>query len=77
MLNLMISQQSQILEQYRQKIFFQELRFNLLTKMMEEKGFMSKNEFNVRWPQYLENDIGILGPDGVMKGTLKTTFYDC
>ena len=68
-------QQQQILDQYRVAIYNLELRFALLTKMMEEKGVMAKGEFDTRWPVYLKNDVGILEQDGKMVGTLRVTFY--
>lgn len=74
-LTLRVAQQSQIIDQYRVNIYNLELRFMLLCKMMEEKGFFAKGEFDKRWPQYLKSDVGVLGSDGVMEGSLKVTFY--
>jgi hypothetical protein len=69
------SQQQQILDQYRVAIYNLELKNELLVKMLEEKGIMAKNELNQRWPLYLKNDIGVIGPDGKMEGNLKVTIY--
>jgi hypothetical protein len=68
-------QQQQILDQYRVAIYNLELRFALLTKMMEEKGIMAKGEFDTRWPVYLKNDVGVLDQNGKMEGTLRVSFY--
>jgi hypothetical protein len=73
---LIINQQQQIVEQYRVSIFNSELQIKLLIKLLEEKGTLVKDEFNQRWPMYLKNDIGVIGPDGRMEGTLKVTMYD-
>ena len=75
--NLMLRtvQQQQILDQYRIAIYNLELRSALLIKMIEEKGFMVREEFDKRWPIYLKNDVGIIGPDGKMEGSLKISFY--
>lgn len=43
--------------------------------MMEEKGVFAEGEFDKRWPLYLKNDIGMVGPDGMMEGSLKIHFY--
>lgn len=75
-LNLKMSQQGQILEQYRVNIYNLELRFNLLAKMLEEKGLFSQGEYEKRWPIFLKNDVGVPGPDGVMEGSLRVTFYE-
>jgi hypothetical protein len=74
--SLKINQQGQILDQYRMSIFNLEIRLELLNKMLEEKGIMSAGELEKRWPLYLKNQIGVIGPDGVMEGSCKTTFYD-
>lgn len=74
-LNLKISQQGQILEQYRVNIYNLELRVNLLIKMLEEKGHFIPKEFEKRWPAYLKHDVGVPGSDGIMEGSLKVTFY--
>jgi len=76
-LTMRTAQQGQILDQYRNSIYTSELRFGLLLKILEEKGIMVKDEFNKRWPLYLKNDIGIIGPDGIMEGVCLTTFYGC
>lgn len=76
LLNLKINQINAVLDQYRLGIHNLELRFTLLNKMLEEKGIFALKEFEKRWPQYLKNDIGVQGPDGVMEGSLKVTFYD-
>lgn len=73
---LRLNQQQQILDQYRVTIYESELKLNLLIKIMEEKGIMAKEEFSKRWPLYLRNDVGVLGPDGRMEGTLKITHYE-
>jgi hypothetical protein len=70
------AQQGQILDQYRGSIYTAELRFELLLKMLEEKGILVKDEFNKRWPLYLKNDIGVIGPEGVMEGSLKVSFWE-
>ena len=75
--SLRINQQQQVLEQYRVNIYNMELRFKLLNQMLEEKGIMAKDEFEKRWPLYLKNDIGVLGPNGQMEGSLKVTMYGC
>lgn len=74
-LNLRTTQQSQILEQYRMNLYTLELRINLAIKMMEEKGIFAPGEFEKRWPIYLNNDIGAIGPDGIMEGSLCIRFY--
>jgi len=76
-LNLRTTQQSQILDQYRMNIYNMELRTNLVIKMMEEKGVFAAGEFDKRWPLYLSNDIGAIGPNGVMDGSLRVKFYGC
>lgn len=74
-LNLRTAQQSQILDQYRMNIYNLELRINLVIKMMEEKGVFASGEFDKRWPLYLSNDIGAIGANGMMEGSLKVTLY--
>jgi hypothetical protein len=74
-LMLRTMQQQQILDQYRVAIYNLELRSALMVKMMEEKGFMAKEEFDKRWPVYLKNEVGIIGPEGKMEGSLKVSFY--
>ena len=74
-MSLKISQMMQILDQYRMNIFNMDLRFQLLTKMLEEKGVFVKEEFAKRWPIFLKSDVGVVGQDGVMEGVLKVTFY--
>ena len=74
-LSLKLTQHNQILEQYRMSIYNLELRFDLLVRMMEEKGIFAAEEFQKRWPVYLQKDIGVVGSDGVMEGSLKVTFY--
>ena len=76
LLNLRTAQQGQILEEYRSNIFHIELKINLVIKLLEEKGVLLKNEFDQRWPQYLRNDVGTVGPEGRMEGTLKVTMYE-
>lgn len=74
-LSLRQGQQGQILEQYRSGAYNSDLRFTLLLKMLEEKGVMAKGEFDTRWPLYLKNDVGVVGPDGQMEGSLRVTFF--
>ena len=74
-LSLRSSQQAQILDEYRVAIFTLEQKFALLVRMIEERGFMAKGEFDKRWPICLRNDIGVLGPDGVMEGSLTVRRY--
>jgi hypothetical protein len=73
--SLKFNQQQQILDQYRMNIYNSDLKFNLLLKMMEEKGLMAKDEFNKRWPLYLKSDVGVIDESGRMKGELKISFY--
>lgn len=75
LLTLKTNQQSQILDQYRGNIYNLELRQSLIVKMMEEKGIFATGEFDKRWPLFLKNDIGMIGPDGIMEGSLKIYFY--
>ena len=75
-LQLRTMQQQQILDQYRVNIYNMELRFQLLIKMLEEKGLMAKDEFNKRWPIYLKNEVGVIGPEGKMEGTMKVSMYE-
>ena len=65
----------QVIDQYRSSIYNLELKNDLLIKMLEEKGIMAKEEFGKRWPLYLKNDVGIIGPQGKMDGEMKVTFY--
>lgn len=74
-LNLQIAQLNQISEQYRVNLYNTELRFNLLLKMLEEKGIFMGGELDKRWPIYLKNDVGVPGPDGIMEGSLRHKFY--
>ena len=76
LLSLRTAQQGQVLDQYRMNIYNLELRVNLLIKMMEEKGIMAAEEFDKRWPLFLKNDVGAIGADGIMEGSLKVNFYD-
>ena len=75
-LSLLANQQQQIIDQYRTGIYTLELQQNLIIKMLEEKGIFAKEEFAKRWPLYLKNDIGVMGPDGQMDGILKISFYN-
>lgn len=75
LLSLRVGQQGQIIEEYRLNLYNQELKVSLLIKMMEEKGVFTVGEFEKRWPMFLRNDVGVVGPDGVMEGVLKKTFY--
>lgn len=70
------NQHQQIIEQYRSSIYTLELKFDLFVKMFEEKGLFAKDEFNKRWPLYLQNDVGVMGPDGKINGSLKVTMYE-
>jgi len=74
-LRLQINQQNQVLEQYRTEMYNATLRFNLLQKILEDRGVLVKGEFDSRWPQYLRSDIGVVGPDGMMDGSLKVSKY--
>jgi hypothetical protein len=74
-LNMRTAQQGQIIDQYRVNIYNTELRFELLVKMLEEKGIFVKGEFEKRWPLYLKSEIGVIGEGGVMSGSMRTTFY--
>lgn len=74
-LSLKTGQMMSILDQYRMNLFNQDLRINLLVKMLEEKGIFAKDEFTKRWPLYLKNDVGVLGSDNVMQGSLRVSFY--
>jgi hypothetical protein len=76
LLNLRLSQQTQILDQYRLNLYNMELKIGLIVKMMEEKGVFALGEFDKRWPLFLKNDVGVLGPDGVMEGDIKISFYN-
>jgi len=75
LLSLKVGQISSILEQYRANIYNLELRQQLLTKILEEKGILVSGEFDQRWPTYLKNNVGVLGPDGIMEGSLKIRIY--
>lgn len=75
LMSLKVNQITQIIDQYRLNIYNLELKNALLIKMMEEKGLFANEEFGRRWPVYLKNDVGVQGPDGVMQGTLRVTFY--
>ena len=74
-LTMKMAQVGQIIDQYRVEIYNSELRMNLMIKILEEKGIMVKDEFTKRWPQYLKNDVGVAGPDGIMEGSMRTIFY--
>lgn len=76
LLNLKVNQMTQILEQYRMDIYNLELRLSLLIKMVEEKGIFAGGEYEKRWPLYLKNDIGAMGQNGVMEGSLKVHLYN-
>jgi hypothetical protein len=69
------TQTEQTMDQYRMNIYQEGLKFNLLLKMLAEKGIFAQEEFEKRWPLFLKNDVGVLGPDGRMEGTLKVTMY--
>jgi hypothetical protein len=76
-LSLRTGQLAQIQDQFRYDVYNLQLKLDLLIKMLEEKGHMVKGEFDKRWPTYLKNDVGAIGPDGMMEGSLKVTFYGC
>jgi hypothetical protein len=72
---LRTNQQQQILDQYRSNIYNLELKLTMVGKMLEEKSLLAKDEIEKRWPLYLKNDVGVIGPNGLMEGRLKVTFY--
>jgi len=76
LIGLKIAQLSQIVEQYRSNMYTTELRFNLLLKMLEEKGMFLAGELDKRWPQYLQKEIGVPDQNGMMEGTLKCHLYE-
>ena len=73
---LNLSYHKQLIDRMRLTIYNNELRFNLLVKMLEEKGILANQELEKRWPLYLKNDIGAMGSDRIMSGSLKVTFYN-
>ena len=75
LLSLRINQQTQVLEENRMAMYNQELRLALLIKILEEKGVLVAGEFDKRWPLYLKNDVGAMGPGGVMEGTLRVSKF--
>lgn len=75
-LSLKTNQMMGILDQYRMNLFNQDLRLNLLVKMLEEKGIFAKEEYAKRWPIFLKNDVGVVGQDNMMEGSLKVTHYE-
>jgi hypothetical protein len=75
LLNLKVNQQNQIFEESRMAMYTQELRLALLIKMLEEKGVLVMGEYDKRWPLYLKNDVGAMGPNGVMEGSLVIKIY--
>jgi hypothetical protein len=76
LLSLRSAQQNQILDQHRVTMYNLDLRLNLIIKLLEEKGIFVPGEFDKRWPLFLKNDIGAIGPDGIMEGSLKIYFYE-
>ena len=74
-ISLKIGQLAQVQDQFRIESYNLQLKVDLLTRMLEEKGILAQGEFDKRWPLYLKNDIGVLGPDGVMEGSLRVNFY--
>jgi len=74
-ISLRTGQLSQIQDQFRVEVYNLQLKVDLLIKMMEEKGQLAQEEFGKRWPLYLKNNIGVLGPDGMMEGSLSVKFY--
>jgi hypothetical protein len=75
MMSLRTGQLAQIQDQFRVETYNMQLKFSLLMKMLEEKGILVKDEFEKRWPLYLKNDVGAIGPDGMMDGSLSVKFY--
>ena len=75
LLSLRINQQTQVLEESRLAMYNQELRLALLIKILEEKGILVPGEYDKRWPLYLKNDVGAMGPGGVMEGSLRTNLW--
>ena len=75
LLSLRINQQTQVLEENRMAMYNQELRLALLIKILEEKGVLVAGEFDKRWPLYLKNDVGAMGPGNIMEGSLKQNLY--
>jgi hypothetical protein len=69
------NQVNQTLEQYRMDLYQSGLKFDLLLKILMEKGIFVKDEFDKRWPLYLKNDVGVMDPNGKIQGELKVTFY--
>jgi hypothetical protein len=72
---LKISQLNGIVEQYRMNIYNLELKFALLMKMLEEKSIFMTDELEKRWPLYMKNNVGVVGPDGIMEGSLVVKFF--
>ena len=72
----LISTHDRIIEEYRTQIYTLELNNRLLIKMLEEKCIMAKEEMATRWPLWMENDVGVIGSNGKMKGELQVHFYD-
>ena len=75
LLSLRINQQTQVLEENRMAMYNQELRLALLIKILEEKGVLVAGEFDKRWPLYLKNDVGAMGPGNIMEGTLRVSKF--
>ena len=73
---LNLSYHKQLVDRLRIQNYHQDLRIKLLVKMLEEKGIMASDELEKRWPLYLKKDIGAVGQDGIMEGTLKVTFFN-
>ena len=74
-LSLRLGQLAQVLDQFRVETYNQQLKMTLLIKILEEKKILSQGEFDKRWPLYLKNDVGVIGPDGMMEGSLNINFY--
>lgn len=74
-LSLKTNQLAQVQDQYRMDIYNIQLKQDLLIKMLEEKGVMAKDELDRRWPLYLKNEIGVIGPDGLMEGSCSVKLY--
>lgn len=75
-ISLMVSYQKQVIDKLRLQAYQNELKFKLLLKMLEEKGFMAKEELAKRWPHHLQYDVGSITANGKMEGNLKVNFYN-
>jgi len=73
---LTFSYHKQLIDRLRNSTNEDDLKLSLLIKMLEEKGVIAVGEVDKRWPQYLKHDVGAIGPDGKMSGTLSVRFYN-